>query len=77
MTETDHLKELIIEKFDGLQTEVVGVKDIALEGLAQGKRTNGRVSELEKWRDQTAGGIKVLGIIAVPLVLFFIYKLFS
>lgn len=35
----------------------------------QVKRTNGRVSDLEKWRDRAIGAIAVLVIMIVPLFL--------
>jgi hypothetical protein len=77
--QTDHTysREMLDEKFNGVHAAIGEIKEITTEGLKQSRLTNGRVNDIEKWKDQVQGAIKMLGLLAVPVVLFIIYKLLS
>lgn len=51
------------------------MKDTQKETLAQVKYTNGRVTELEKWKFFISGGMTVITVIVLPLLGWALYTL--
>ena len=70
--------EVIVERIEGLKALIdqrFGEQKEVIDGIhEQTKKTNGRVTALEGWKNKIVGGLLVSNTIVVPILLWLIYK---
>jgi hypothetical protein len=80
--ELEYLERLLDAKFAHLETKIDNIQATGEATLEQAMKTNGRVTKLEQWRDETNGywrginkvvitGIAVFSIIAGAVATYF------
>lgn len=72
---------VLLEKIEALSNIVIANQSLNHEAhgllLGEARKTNGRVTKLEGWKNQMVGGLVITNIILVPAVLSMAISLFK
>lgn len=62
---------MILERLNNL---IIDNKEAHSKILEQTSKTNGNVSEIQRWRDKMTGALVIMNIFFVPIILYLIYN---
>lgn len=61
----------IVERLDNL---IETNRDEHEKIINQTTKTNGRLNEIEKWKERVTGGLIVINIFVIPVIMFLLYE---